>query len=407
MGSHAGICSPRPALWGREIVAESTPTQPTKEQINRWRQYLADERAEAALYFDLAQKRTGEERQILLDIGHAERRHEEYWRNRLGEYVGMPKSPSMRIRLLGFLANNFGNVFVLALLQSAETDSPYALDNDATQEMAADESIHAEVVRALATKGREKMSGGFRAAIFGANDGLVSNLALVLGVIGSGVGSNTIVITGFAGMLAGALSMAAGEFISVSSQRELLAASRPDQKAATYIPQLDVDANELALVYRARGLSREEAQEKAEAALAHLTAAAAVDSDAELVAEAEGIIEDNGSTVADQPVFDHDHEASQRSEDAVGSAFTAAWSSFAFFASGALIPLIPFVLGADVLPGMIIACVLVGITLLVTGGIVGLLSGAAPGKRALRQLVVGLLAAAVTYGLGSAVGAVM
>ena len=76
-------------------------------------------------------------------------------------------------------------------------------------------------------------------------------------------------------------------------------------------------------------------------------------------------------------------------------------------ASGALVPLIPFLLGADVIPGMIIACVLVGVALLVTGGIVGLLSGAAPGKRALRQLLVGLLAAAVTYGLGSAVGAVM
>ena len=95
----------------------------------------------------------------------------------------------------------------------------------------------------------------------------MSNVALVLGVIGGGAGSRTVLLTGLSGLLAGALSMAAGEFISVSSQRELLAASRPDEAAAGVISELDIDTNELALVYRARGMSAEEAERRADAVL--------------------------------------------------------------------------------------------------------------------------------------------
>ena len=89
--------------------------------------------------------------------------------------------------MLGLLARRFGSVFVLALAQRAEARSPYADDADATPQMAADEQIHEEVVRALAARGRQRLSGTFRAAVFGANDGLVSNLALVLGISASGV----------------------------------------------------------------------------------------------------------------------------------------------------------------------------------------------------------------------------
>ncbi|MEJ7755417.1 MAG: VIT1/CCC1 transporter family protein [Nocardioidaceae bacterium] len=91
--------------------------------------------------------------------------------------------------------------------------------------MAADERIHEEVVRGLAIRGRNRLSGSFRAAVFGANDGLVSNLALVLGISASGASQQIILITGLAGLLAGALSMGAGEYVSVRSQRELLEAS--------------------------------------------------------------------------------------------------------------------------------------------------------------------------------------
>ena len=177
--------------------------------IRRWRRYLADEQAEAAVYRDLAGRRSGEEREILLALAEAEGRHEAHWRNLLGDDVGAPRKGALRTRMLGFLARRFGSVFVLALAQRAESGSPYGTDADATDAMAADERIHEEVVRGLAARGRQRLSGSFRAAVFGINDGLVSNLALVLGVGAAGLPAATILFTGVAGLLAGALSMSA------------------------------------------------------------------------------------------------------------------------------------------------------------------------------------------------------
>ena len=134
--------------------------------------------------------------------------------------------------------------------------------------MAADERIHEEVVRGLAVRGRARVSGTFRAAVFGANDGLVSNLSLVLGVTGGGASTTTVLLTGLAGLLSGALSMGAGEYVLVRSQRELLAASAPDiSDAHTVLPALDLNANELALVYRARGVPRRGGPPRADAVL--------------------------------------------------------------------------------------------------------------------------------------------
>jgi vacuolar iron transporter family protein len=139
------------------------------------------------------------------------------------------------------------------------------------------------------------------------------------------------------------------------------------------LPHLDVDANELALIYRARGMQPPEAEEHARTVLAtlHLDAVAP---------ESAGV----------------------DSHEAVGSAWRAAISSFGFFASGALVPILPYLFGASGLTAVITASALVGIALLGTGAVVGLLSGASPLKRALRQLAIGYGAAAVTYLLGSA-----
>ena len=215
------------------------------------------------MYRDLAGRRTGEERDILLALAAAEARHEQHWLTMLGDHVGKPRRGDVRARILGFLARHFGSVFVLALAQRAEARSTYDADVDATATMAADERIHGEVVRALAARGRSRLSGSFRAAVFGANDGLVSNLALVLGISASGVSNHTVLVTGAAGLLAGALSMGAGEFVSVRSQRELLRRRLRIPTPALPSPALDVDANELALVYRARGMSEAEAVEHA------------------------------------------------------------------------------------------------------------------------------------------------
>jgi VIT1/CCC1 family predicted Fe2+/Mn2+ transporter len=267
-------------------------------------------------------------------------------------------------------------VFVLALVQQAERRSPYDTDLEATRTMAADERIHEEVVRGLAARGRARVSGTFRAAVFGANDGLVSNLALVLGVAGGGAGTSIVLLTGLAGLLSGALSMGAGEYISVRSQRELLAASTPHTADAPQVlPFLDVDANELALVYRARGIPAEEASRRA----------------AEVLRDT--------STPVDVP-------RDEDGDDVVGSGWSAALSSFAFFASGAAVPVLPFLIGLAGSAALIVASVLVGLALMVTGAIVGVLSGGPPLRRALRQLAVGAGAAATTYLLGGLFGTV-
>lgn len=323
------------------------------------------------MYRSLAARRTGQEREILLAIADAELRHEQHWRELLGGDDHRPRSPSLGQRLLIALAGRFGSVFTLALMQRTEHATPYAADDDATAQMAADETIHAEVVRALSVRGRERMSGTFRAAVFGANDGLVSNLALILGIGATGVSTSIVLAAGLAGLLAGALSMAAGEYVSVRSQRELLAASVPDPRAARVLPALDLDANELALVYRARGHDEAEASGLAAAAFAGRS----------------------------EPFA-----ASKVDYEAVGTAWRAAGASFCFFAAGAVIPVLPYLLGASGMVAVVLSTVLVGLALLGTGSTVGLLSGAAPGRRALRQLAIGYGAAAVTYGLGLLLG---
>ena len=362
---------PAPAPAGSSRDAE-----PSSASIRRWRRHLADEQLESAVYRDLAARRDGEEREILLELADAEARHAAHWEGLLGERGPGRGHASARSVLLALLARRFGSVFVLALAQRAETRSPYAEDADATPAMAADEQIHAEVVRGLAERGRAQVSGTFRAAVFGANDGLVSNFALVLGVSGGGAGQTTVLLTGLAGLLSGALSMGAGEFISVRSQRELLDASTPDTSQAAAYPHLDVDANELALVYRARGLPAEQAQRRADEQLRALP-----------------------------PVEERPVPGGSAAPDVVGNGVAAAVSSFAFFASGAAVPVLPFLLGLSGTVALVVAAVLVGAALMLTGAIVGMLSGAPPLLRALRQLAVGAGAAAVTYVLGTLFGA--
>jgi VIT1/CCC1 family predicted Fe2+/Mn2+ transporter len=342
----------------------------------RWRRYLADERAEGALYRELAARYTGEEREILLGLADAEQRHEQHWIDLLtaagDDSHREPGRASLGSRLLIQLGRRFGAFFVLALAQRAEGRSPYDADADATDAMAADERIHGEVLRGLAARGRRRLAGGLRAAVFGFNDGLVSNLALVLGVGATGLPPSTILVTGVAGLFAGSLSMGAGEYISVRSQRELLAASRPDPDSHRALPDLDVDANELALLYRARGMSPADAEKHAREVLATLH------------------LDEVGAAC----------DGSEEEHDGIGSASGAAVSSILFFASGALIPIIPYLAGAGGFVAAAIAAGTVGLVLLATGAIVGLLSGGSLARRSVRQLVIGLGAAAVTFFFG-------
>lgn len=414
----------RPGQQARRQRADSVPAAaPSEEQLERWRRYLANERSEAAVYKTLAaRQKNPEDREILSKIAEAESRHQRYWRDKLGDQLGTPRKADFNTRLLGFLAKVFGSVFTLALMQSAESRSPYLADEDASDQLAMDEKVHAEVVRGLATRSRERMSGTFRAAVFGVNDGLVSNLALVLGVLGSGVGSTVVLITGVSGLLAGALSMAAGEFISVKSQNELLGASTPQTSSSTMAANVDVEANELALVFRARGMSEAEAQYKADQLFARISHSA------ESYAESfgggghspenpglENSSAENPSTESAGPENPSTEvrggEASEDEEFAEahtpGGAWEAAISSFCFFAGGALLPILPFIFGASTTLGAVIAVVLVSLALLITGAVTGILSGKPPAWRGLRQLLIGLGAAGITYLLGLAFGGVV
>lgn len=365
------------------VPARHSPVeQPTAAQIRRWRRYLADEESEARIYRYLAQRTEGKDREILMQVAEAEKRHQQHWRDMLGEHAHAPARPSPSSAVLQFLAKYFGSVFILAMAQMAESRSPYAEDPDATEEMAADEAIHEEIIRALATSGREKLSGNFRAAVFGANDGLVSNLALTVGIAASGASSSMVLLSGVAGLLSGALSMAAGEFVSVRSQRELLRASEPTQVTLRVAGDLDINKNELELIYKARGMDEEAAHHRAMERFGYL------DCDCD-------------------PSLSHRETQDEEGNVALGTDIGAAAASFSFFASGALVPILPYIFGLSGVWSMVLSLVFVTLALGFTGGIVGLLSGSSPMLRGLRQILIGLGAASITYLLGLAFGTVL
>lgn len=383
--STASPSEPQPSP-AQQDPADQRP-EPTPAQIRRWRRYLADELTEGAIYEALAKKaKSPEDARILTALAAAEERHADHWRALLGEHA-KPSRPSIQRSLLRFLATRFGSIFVLALVQRAEGNNPYAQDSDVPSKMAADELVHEEVVRGLATEGRMRLSGNFRAAVFGANDGLVSNFALVLGIGATGVAPSIVMFTGIAGLLAGALSMGAGEFVSIRSQRELLDASRPTHATLHAAPHLDLDENELVLVYLARGMSQEAAEHRA--------------------AERMGRFECDCDPSTSLPLPHEDRTLPGDDElDGHGSAWGAATSSFVMFSIGAIVPILPYIFGMTGITAVIIATILVSAALLITGGFVGLISGSSPVSRGFRQLFIGLGAAAVTYVLGLLFGTV-
>ena len=169
--------------------------------------------------------------------------------------------------------------------------------------------------------------------------------------------------------------MGAGEYVSVRSQTELLASSSPDPESEHAIDKLNMNENELALVFRARGDDAETADRKAVAAFSK--------------------IRKGGHAYL---------ESNSQEYEEIGTGMKAAISSFTFFAIGAFIPLFPFLLPISPLQGAVVAVILVGLALVIVGGIVGLLSGVNPAPKALRQLLIGYGAAGATYLLGLGIG---
>jgi vacuolar iron transporter family protein len=342
-------------------------------RASRYQRLLAREQGAASVYRALAQRRSGEEREVLLALARAEERHAAHWAAKLHPSDRRRHRPGVRARVLGWLARRLGSLVVLGLVQRAEAAGDYEDDPEATAAMAADEQTHALVVAGLAQRARARASGWFRAAVFGANDGLVSNFSLVLGMAGAGSSPQVVLLAGLAGLLAGALSMAAGEYISVRSQRELLEAASQELDRPTLLALAEQEAEELGLVFRARGMAVDQAERRAAALRA------------------------GGD---DQPAGgDGDAGPDAAGTDVVGSAVGAAGFSFVAFAAGAAIPILPFLVTTGT-AAILAAAIVVGVALFATGATVGVLTGGSLLGRGLRQLGIGAVAALVTYGLG-------
>jgi vacuolar iron transporter family protein len=328
------------------------------------------------------------------NLAEIERKHAEFWESRLrsaGRDPG-PRKPSWRARILIFSARRWGAKSVLESVASSE----YEARNDylpqsetAATSMTSEEHAHARVLRSILAKtglgaasfsrtekGHRRLGGNaLRAAVLGANDGLSSNFSLVMGVAGATVDTHTLLLTGVAGLLAGACSMAMGEWVSVKSSRELA-----DREVQTEKDELlanpEEERQELQLIYEAKGLNSTEAAELSRKLLSDPKTAIDVLSREEL-----------GLDPAERG----------------GSPWVAAGTSMLLFALGALVPVLPllFLTGN----AAIMASLAAGAAGL---GLIGIAIAVFTGRSAIysagRQLVLGLLAAGVTFGIGRLIG---
>jgi VIT1/CCC1 family predicted Fe2+/Mn2+ transporter len=364
------------------------------------RRYTANLQGEvdsAALYEAMSKaEKNPQLAQVYARLAAVEAAHGEFWKRQiaaLGQRVPQLR-PGFRTRALEWLARRFGPAFVLPTVNTLEQmdSGTYAAQPEAVAGgLPAAERSHARIIEALASpspagfsgpvlarlEGRHRGMGGnaLRAAVLGANDGLVSNLSLVTGVAGADLAPRTILVTGLAGLLAGACSMALGEWLSVNTARE--AAQRQIDTEAAELDQVpEEEQEELALIYQAKGVPEDLASALAERLIANKKTA--LDT---LVREELGIDPD----------------------ELGGSAWAAGGTSFLLFALGAIFPVAPYfaLVGSPALIASVaascVALVLIGAgTALFTGrGI--MFSGA-------RQLAVGLAAAGVTFGLGKLIG---
>lgn len=365
--------------------------------LARYRANLRAELDGAALYRAIAEAEPDPARRaVLMELSRAETRHAALWRDKL-RAAGAPEprfSPGLRTRLLAMLARRFGPRFVMPSLAAAEyaDRDKYAAQADAAS-LSADERGHASVVSALATGAerpaasiggdiaraepwhRSASGNDLRAAVLGANDGLVSNFCLIIGIAGAGIAPRTVLLSGIAGLVAGACSMALGEWLSVTNAREL-ARTQIAREAEEIEQTPQAEQHELALIYQAKGLPQAEAQRIA----------------ADLMRNRQGAL-----------------DALTREELGIdpaelgGNPWSAAATSFLLFSLGACIPLLPFLWlrGA----GVVWLCVGASAAALAAiGALTSLFNGRSPAYSALRQVVFGCAAAAVTYGIGRLLG---
>jgi VIT1/CCC1 family predicted Fe2+/Mn2+ transporter len=376
------------------------------------------ERDAIALYDALADiEPDGRRAAAFRKIAGNERRHADIWAGKLraqGIDVPPARRPRLRVRMIITVARLFGTHAVAELVRALEGDEENAYESQASPEVAAiaaDEREHAEIwkrlsdsraveagrvaiaaapsrdgvgealrVRTPAEIGiregwhRSGRSGTLRAVIFGVSDGLVSNLSLVMGVAGASAHPTVILLAGVAGLLAGASSMAAGEYISMQSQRELFERQIALERAELEAMPEEEEA-ELAAVYRAKGFTEAES-----ARIAH-----------RLFRDPETALD---TLVREELGLDPDE---------LGSPWGAAFGSFVAFAIGALVPVIPYVFAAGS-PAFFAALGASLVALFAVGAGVSLLTGRSTIYSGLRQVGIGAAAATVTYAVGSIIG---
>ncbi len=365
--------------------------------IQRYRENLQDEIDGAALYMALSESESDPTRKDLFrQLAEAENEHADVWREKLraAGIADLNEGPGLKTRLMIRLAQRFGPAFVLPVVAANENSdrNKYANQPDA-QALSADEHGHAAVIQAAAghvhadpvdgsdivraERWHRGASGNeLRAAVLGVNDGLVSNFCLVMGVAGAGSASATVLLTGLAGLVGGALSMALGEWLSVANAREL-ARTQIDREAEELEQTPEAEQKELALIYQAKGIEREQAQRIAAKVM------------------------ENRETALDTLARE---ELGIDPAELGGNPWSAAGVSLLLFAVGAIFPVLPFfwLEGAPAI-GLCILLSLLGLG--GVGMVTSLFNGRSFGYSAIRQVLFGGVAAAITFGVGILFGA--
>ncbi len=368
----------------------------TPSNLKRYRDNLQGEIDAAAMYRSMAEH---EENQatasIYLKLAAIEDKHAAFWREQMIKAGGDPHSVkvSRRIRIMIWLGRHMGSGFILPSLANIERkdSNKYHGQSEVTgSSMPREEKNHANVLKALSKRSKTGMSGAsvaklekrhflggneLRAAVLGANDGLVSNLSLVMGVAGAAVNSSTILLTGLAGLMAGACSMSMGEWLSVNSSRELHQ-KQIDREREELENNPEEEKQELILIYQAKGLSEDQATELA----------------GRLMGDKDQALD---TLVREELGIDPDELG--------GSAWTAAISSFFLFAVGAIFPVAPFFF-MEGNEAVTCALIISGLGLLTIGMGTALFTGRGFFFSGVRQLMIGYIAAALTFGIGKLIG---
>ena len=368
--------------------------------VERYRENWQDEIDSAAEYRAMAESEPDPKiAKVYSNLARMEEAHIGFWEDKLraaGESVG-ERRPSWRSRALAWLARRLGADAVLSTIAAKEAmDRNVYVKQPETggTRMSAQERWHTRVLGQLLRtqprglsgsflgrlEGRHRAVGGnaLRAAVLGANDGLCSNLSLVMGVAGAAINRHGILVTGFAGLIAGACSMALGEWVSVTSARELA-----EREIRIESSELEEDpkgeGEELQLIYESKGLSVDEAKRVVDQILLDKTATL----DA-LAREELGI----------DPT------------ELGGSASEAALASFMLFALGAIVPILPF-LATSGRVAVVASVALSGFALFAIGAAITIFTGVSVVRSGSRQLALGLGAAGVTFLIGRAIGATL